>query len=164
MKKLRKILAAALALVMAVGMTAAAHASSYTVEPGDCLWLIAQELLGDGDLWTEIYEANTDVISDPNLIYAGQALTIPDGTAPAEQPAPAPRTGGPGARTPTGAGAGSGTARISAGDSARIRAILPAGGCRYARRRGLFLRDRPRRHGGLAGRQHHLCIPGRNAP
>ena len=89
MKKLRKILAAALALVMAMGMTATALASSYTVESGDCLWLIAQELLGDGNRWTEIYEANKDVISDPNLIYAGQALTIPDGAAPAEQPAQA---------------------------------------------------------------------------
>ena len=90
MKKLRKILAAALALVMAMGMTATALASSYTVESGDCLWLIAQELLGDGNRWTEIYEANRDAVSDPNLIYVGQALTIPDGTAPAERPAPAP--------------------------------------------------------------------------
>lgn len=91
MKKLRNILAAALALVMAMGMTATALASSYTVEPGDCLWLIAQELLGDGNRWTEIYEANRDAISDPNLIYTGQVLTVPDGTAPApEVPAPAP--------------------------------------------------------------------------
>lgn len=88
MKKPRKILAAALALVIAMGMTATALAASYTVEPGDCLWLIAQELLGDGNRWTEIYEANKGFVSNPDLIYVGQVLTIPDGTAPAPTPTP----------------------------------------------------------------------------
>lgn len=93
MKKARKILAAVLALIMCMSMTVTALASSYTVESGDCLWLIAQKLLGDGNRWIEIYEANKDIISNPNMIYVGQVLEIPDGTtqpAPAPQPEPAP--------------------------------------------------------------------------
>ena len=90
MKKARKILAAALALVMCVSLSATALASSYTVESGDCLWRIAQKLLGDGNRWIEIYEANKGSISDPGMIYVGQVLEIPDGTAPAAQPESTP--------------------------------------------------------------------------
>lgn len=50
---------------------------SYTVEKGDCLWNIAKAMLGDGSRWKEIYELNTDIISNPNLIYPGQELTMP---------------------------------------------------------------------------------------
>lgn len=50
----------------------------YTVKKGDCLWSIAQKLLGKGSRWTEIYDLNKKVIgSDPNLIYPGQVLVIP---------------------------------------------------------------------------------------
>lgn len=52
---------------------------TYTVVQGDCLWNIARRIYGDGDLWTKIYEANKTVIGgNPNLIYAGQVLTIPE--------------------------------------------------------------------------------------
>lgn len=51
--------------------------NSYTVQKGDCLWSIAKRLLGDGSRWKEIYNANTDKVSNPNRIYPGQVLTIP---------------------------------------------------------------------------------------
>lgn len=50
---------------------------TYTTANGDCLWKIAKKLLGDGSRWKEIYDLNRDRISNPNLIYAGQVLTIP---------------------------------------------------------------------------------------
>ena len=51
----------------------------YTVIPGDCLWLIASYLsiYSDAKRWPEIYEANKDKISDPDLIYPNQEFTIP---------------------------------------------------------------------------------------
>ena len=50
---------------------------SYTVKSGDTLWAIAKYYYGDGSLYSTIYNANTDIITDPNKIYPGQVLTIP---------------------------------------------------------------------------------------
>lgn len=50
---------------------------TYTVKSGDCLWNIAKARYGDGRQFTKIYEANRDIIKNPNLIYAGQNLKIP---------------------------------------------------------------------------------------
>ncbi len=50
----------------------------YTVQPGDCLWEIAQKAYGNGRRWNKIYEANTDKISDPSRISIGQVLVIPE--------------------------------------------------------------------------------------
>lgn len=52
-------------------------AESHTVQPGDTLWALAAKYYGDGAQYTKIYEANTDKVSNPNLIYVGQELTIP---------------------------------------------------------------------------------------
>lgn len=52
-------------------------ANTYTVKSGDCLWNIAKKLYGNGADYTKIYEANKDKISNPNLIYPNQVLTIP---------------------------------------------------------------------------------------
>ncbi len=52
-------------------------ATTYTVKSGDTLWGIAAKYLGNGAKYTLIYEANKDKIKNPNLIYAGQTLTIP---------------------------------------------------------------------------------------
>lgn len=54
-----------------------AASDSYTVQSGDCLWNIAKSLYGDGSRWREIYDLNADKISNPNLIYPGQELTLP---------------------------------------------------------------------------------------
>lgn len=52
-------------------------AKTYTVQSGDSLWAIAAKYYGSGADYTKIYEANTDKISNPNLIYPGQVLTLP---------------------------------------------------------------------------------------
>jgi nucleoid-associated protein YgaU len=43
----------------------------------DTLWDIAARFYGDGSQWNRIFEANRDVINDPNVIYGGMQLTIP---------------------------------------------------------------------------------------
>lgn len=54
-----------------------AENQTYTVVKGDCLWNIAKKFYGNGSKYTVIYNANTDKIKNPNLIYPGQVLTIP---------------------------------------------------------------------------------------
>lgn len=49
-----------------------------TIERGDTLWRIAHDRYGSGHLYTIIFLANKSEIKDPNLIYPGQNLTIPD--------------------------------------------------------------------------------------
>lgn len=51
----------------------------YTVKSGDYLYKIAADeyVYHDGSKWPAIYEANNDIISDPNLIYPGWVLFIP---------------------------------------------------------------------------------------
>lgn len=49
----------------------------YTVEEGDCLWSIAEKLLGDGRRYQNLYRWNSDVIGDdPGLILPGTRLYI----------------------------------------------------------------------------------------
>lgn len=49
---------------------------THTVQSGDTLWGIAKTYYGDGGQYTKIAAANPS-IKNPNLIYAGQVLTIP---------------------------------------------------------------------------------------
>ena len=49
----------------------------YEVQSGDTLWKIAKERYGDGNLYTEIFKANQDVLTDPDKIKVGQKLRIP---------------------------------------------------------------------------------------
>ena len=49
-----------------------------TVQPGATLWAIAEENLGDGIFFVEVFEANSDLIKDPDLIYPGQIFRIPE--------------------------------------------------------------------------------------
>lgn len=51
--------------------------TAYTVKKGDCLWNIAKKYLGDGALYSKIYDLNKAQISDPNLIHPGQTLILP---------------------------------------------------------------------------------------
>ena len=55
----------------------ASPAQEYVVQAGDTLWSIAQRFYGNPLLWSQIYHANQSQIHDPNLIYQGQKLTIP---------------------------------------------------------------------------------------
>ena len=48
--------------------------NTYTVESGDNLTKIGHKY---GLTWQQIYEANKDIISDPDLIHPGQELKIP---------------------------------------------------------------------------------------
>ncbi|MEK7309885.1 MAG: LysM peptidoglycan-binding domain-containing protein [Planctomycetota bacterium] len=50
--------------------------TSYTVKPGDTLWLISQHFYNDGTKWKMIQDANK--IKDPSKLKAGMVLTIPD--------------------------------------------------------------------------------------
>lgn len=50
---------------------------TYTVKKGDCLWNISKQYYGEGQQYKTIYDANTNQIVDPNLIYPGQELVIP---------------------------------------------------------------------------------------
>lgn len=49
----------------------------YEVKAGDSLSKIARREYGDANAWRSIFEANRDVIKDPDLIYPGQKLRIP---------------------------------------------------------------------------------------
>ena len=51
---------------------------TYTVVAGDTLSKIAKREYGDAAQWKRIYEANQDVIKNPDLIYPGQTFKIPD--------------------------------------------------------------------------------------
>lgn len=53
-------------------------AKTYRVKRGDTLWSIAEEMYGKGKRWKKIYEANKGTLSDPNKLYAGQILIIPN--------------------------------------------------------------------------------------
>ncbi|MBI3386051.1 LysM peptidoglycan-binding domain-containing protein [Candidatus Gottesmanbacteria bacterium] len=50
-------------------------AKTYTVVRGDTLWKIAVAQYGDGYKWNEIAQANK--LSNPDLIHAGNVLTLP---------------------------------------------------------------------------------------
>jgi nucleoid-associated protein YgaU len=59
----------------------------YVVEPGDSLWGIAEDELGDPTHYPEIFEASKETLQpdgahlrDPNLIRPGWKLTIPEDT------------------------------------------------------------------------------------
>ena len=80
MKCIKRIATISLAATLSLALAAPAMAADYTVVKGDSLWKIAQEHLGSGYKWREIYEANKSAIKNPNLIYVGQTLTIPGST------------------------------------------------------------------------------------
>ncbi|WP_150120828.1 MULTISPECIES: LysM peptidoglycan-binding domain-containing protein [unclassified Sulfitobacter] len=51
--------------------------SVVTVQKGDTLWAISRERYGDGLLYVRVFEANSDDIRDPDLIYPGQVFDLP---------------------------------------------------------------------------------------
>ncbi len=51
--------------------------AKHTVKKGDSLSKIAKEYYGDVMDYKRIFQANNDVLDDPNKIFPGQELTIP---------------------------------------------------------------------------------------
>lgn len=51
---------------------------TYTVVAGDSLSKIAKRVYGKANQWRRIFEANQDKIENPDLVYPGQVLRIPD--------------------------------------------------------------------------------------
>ncbi|WP_460275548.1 peptidoglycan-binding protein LysM [Celeribacter sp. ULVN23_4] len=49
----------------------------HEVKKGDTLWGISKDALGNGSRYMEIFEANKPMLSDPDKIYPGQMLIIP---------------------------------------------------------------------------------------
>ena len=45
---------------------------------GDTLSKIAREFYGDANAYMRIFEANRPMLKNPDLIYPGQALRIPN--------------------------------------------------------------------------------------
>jgi nucleoid-associated protein YgaU len=48
-----------------------------TVQPGFTLWGIATDMMGEGTMYVQVFEANKDKIRNPDLIYPGQVFTLP---------------------------------------------------------------------------------------
>ena len=46
------------------------------VQEGDSLFLIAERVLGDGNLWRRILEDNQDHLASPGSLKKGQVLRI----------------------------------------------------------------------------------------
>jgi nucleoid-associated protein YgaU len=53
------------------------YTQTHVVVAGDTLSKIAQKYYGDPALYTQIFDANRDVLHDPNKIFPGQKLRIP---------------------------------------------------------------------------------------
>jgi nucleoid-associated protein YgaU len=52
-------------------------AEIYEIVSGDTLGAIAKRYYGNASKYVKIFEANKDIISDPNKIYPGQKIRIP---------------------------------------------------------------------------------------
>ncbi|MCT7373610.1 tetratricopeptide repeat protein [Chelativorans sp. EGI FJ00035] len=59
--------------------TDAAATRTYTVKPGQTLWSIAVDELGDGNRYHDILELNPFLRGDPDRVGAGQELKLPTG-------------------------------------------------------------------------------------
>ncbi len=65
-----------------VGLAVVPELQSITVVRGDSLWRISRRILGQGQRYTQIYEANPTQIRDPNRIFPGQVLVAPRSSTP----------------------------------------------------------------------------------
>ena len=51
----------------------------YIIKKGDTLSAVAKQFYGKANDYPKIFEANREVIKDPNLIFPGQKIRIPLG-------------------------------------------------------------------------------------
>lgn len=70
-----------------------AETSTHTVVNGDTLWDLSGRYYNNEWLWDRIYDANKEIINNPNLIYPNQVLVISEKnseivTEPVESPPP----------------------------------------------------------------------------
>lgn len=89
---------------MGPARTTATTIEDVTVEPGDTLWDLTEEITGSGHNWRQAWELNRGrsqpagaTFTDPSLIRPGWTLSIPDPTSPAT---PAPSAPAPPAAEP----------------------------------------------------------------
>jgi nucleoid-associated protein YgaU len=66
---------------MTGGQPLAAKPNVHEVQSGDTLSAIAKKHYGDANAYTRIFEANRPMLKDPDDIYPGQVLVIPEQTA-----------------------------------------------------------------------------------
>jgi uncharacterized protein YidB (DUF937 family) len=69
--------ASAAAVDTGVGSAAASSVRTYTVSSGDTLSKIAKQFYNDSNQWQRIFDANRNILNDPNRIFPGQHLRIP---------------------------------------------------------------------------------------
>ncbi|HEY4977980.1 MAG TPA: LysM peptidoglycan-binding domain-containing protein [Candidatus Acidoferrum sp.] len=65
-------------LNISVDPSLAPKQKTYTVAAGDSLSKIAKQFYGNANQYNKIFEANRNVLSDPNMVKVGQELVIPD--------------------------------------------------------------------------------------
>ena len=65
---------------MTVAGASEATARFYTVKSGDTLSKISKEMYRDANQYMSIFEANKPMLGDPDKIYPGQMLRIPERT------------------------------------------------------------------------------------
>jgi len=62
------------------GQAGAPQPKVYEVQSGDTLSAIAKKHYGDANAYQRIFEANRPMLKDPDAIYPGQVLLIPEQT------------------------------------------------------------------------------------
>ena len=67
---------------------AAARPTTYTVKRGDTLMSIAREVYGDATRWKDIFDLNSDKLSDPSHIVPGQVLKLAPAALAEARPTP----------------------------------------------------------------------------
>ncbi len=106
MASMLRNIAAGLAISLGASLALSAPASAQAVAQGEhlvvrgnTLWDLAQSFYGNPFEWRRIWEANRDRVQNPDLIYPGQMLLIPDADGNLIEVMVAPR-GAPGDAAP----------------------------------------------------------------
>ena len=114
------------------------------VETGDTLSGLAAEHLGEADRWPEIYENSTGTVQadgrrleDPDLIYPGWRLSLPEAAGGQDQERPAPTTAGARTAADVGTALGVQPVTLDAAEPEQQVEASPAGGA--AARSGITL-------------------------